>query len=118
MTEKELQKFKDLLIEERDDILEALKSDNEALNELVGTEEGDLADQAYKHYEKNLVLGITKSEQETLRKIDDALRRIEEGNYGLCEVCGESIETDRLEVIPYTTLCIKHAKERAKRKYR
>ncbi len=47
----------------------------------------------------------------TLKLIDEALNRIEAGRYGVCTVCGESIERERLEAIPYTMYCIKCAKE-------
>lgn len=116
MSSKELENFKELLLEERREILENLMYDDEALHELKGGDEGDLADQAYTHYEKNLVLGISKTEQETLKKIDKALKRIENKTYGICEVCEEPIEKERLEVIPYTTLCIQHAKERSNKR--
>ncbi len=118
MDKKDLERFKKLLLEERNEILENLKKDNETLSELKGGDEGDLADQAYTRYEKNLVLGISQTEQETLKKIDEALKRIENGTYGICEVFGTPIEKERLEVIPYTTLSIKAAKMKAKRKNR
>ena len=118
MDEKQLEYFKELLLEERKNILDNLMNENETLSELKGGDEGDLADQAYTHYEKKLVLDISKTEQETLKKIDKALKRIDSGDYGLCEVCKEEIEYERLEVIPYTTLCIKHSRMKAKRRGR
>lgn len=118
MSKTELEEFKDLLLEERKEIMDNLMSDDETLNDLNNKDEGDLADQAYAHYEKNLVLGISKTEQQTLKKIDEALKRIEKGMYGVCETCGKPIEKGRLEVIPYTTLCIEHAKQTAKKRIR
>ena len=41
--------------------------------------------------------------------LDAALRKVEEGTYGICEVCGRSIEPDRLEALPGTRTCIEHA---------
>ena len=48
---------------------------------------------------------LTAAEQE-LRQIDEALQRLDQGNYGLCEVCGEPIAEKRLEVMPNATRCI------------
>ncbi len=47
--------------------------------------------------------------QETLNEVALALRRLEDGTYGRCEVCGEPIEPARLEAMPATKFCIKHA---------
>jgi DnaK suppressor protein len=41
-----------------------------------------------------------------LQEIDEALERIEAGTYGVCAVCGEPIPDERLEAVPYATLCI------------
>ncbi len=116
INEKDRERFRELLLEERREIYENLISDDEALNQLHGFDEGDLADQAYTRYEKDFVLGMSRTEQETIKQIDNALKRLDNGTFGLCEVCNEEIEKDRLEVIPYTTLCIKHAKEKAKKR--
>ena len=48
--------------------------------------------------------------RETLRQIDAALQRIDEGTYGLCEIDKKPIPEDRLRAIPWTTRCIEHAR--------
>ncbi len=59
------------------------------------------------------ILGeLSDVEVEILKAIDDALERIQNGTYGICEVCGKEIEEERLKTVPWTTLCIEHAKER------
>jgi DnaK suppressor protein len=52
---------------------------------------------------------IEGSEQTVLRLIEIALRKIDDGTYGICERCGEPITAARLEAIPYTPYCIKDA---------
>ncbi len=116
MEKKDLEIFKELLQEERKEIVDSLLRDSETMDELKGGSEGDLADQAYNRSEKTLVMDISKSNKETLRKIDEALARIEKGTYGICEVFGTPIEMERLRVLPYTTLSIKAAKLRSKKK--
>jgi RNA polymerase-binding transcription factor DksA len=54
-------------------------------------------------------LAIEGNEQTVLRQIEIALRKIDDGTYGVCERCGELIPAARLEAIPYTPYCIKDA---------
>jgi DnaK suppressor protein len=50
--------------------------------------------------------GLEEGAQQTLADVNAALRRIEDGTYGICEVCGKPIGAQRLEAIPWTRLCI------------
>ena len=47
--------------------------------------------------------------RQSLIYVENALSRIENGTYGKCEVCGEQIEEQRLQALPYATLCMEHA---------
>jgi DnaK suppressor protein len=49
--------------------------------------------------------------QEEFQAINSALRRMELGKYGSCEICGKVIEVERLEAIPWTSICFKHARK-------
>jgi len=66
----------------------------------------DLGDQASAESDRNLLLRLRGREQKLLKKIDEALKRIEDGTFGICEVCGEKIGVKRLQARPVTTLCI------------
>ncbi len=55
-------------------------------------------------YEKEL--SIEQNTVNLLGKVDHALERVAAGQYGLCESCGNSIPVERLDVLPYTTLCV------------
>jgi DnaK suppressor protein len=66
----------------------------------------DWTDQASVETDQNFVLRLREREQHLLKKIDDAIERIGEGNFGICEVCGGSISIQRLKARPVTTLCI------------
>ncbi len=66
----------------------------------------DLGDQASAESDRNLLLRLRGREQRLLKKIDEALKRIEDGTFGICESCGEKISIKRLEARPVTTLCI------------
>lgn len=66
----------------------------------------DLGDQASAESDRNLILRLRGREQRLLKKIDEALKRIEDGTFGICETCGEKIALKRLQARPVTTLCI------------
>lgn len=60
------------------------------------------ADRGTDEYDMGTALGLISSEQNALYEIDQALRRIQEGSYGTCEVTGKPIPEDRLEAVPWT----------------
>ena len=66
----------------------------------------DLGDQASAESDRNLLLRLRGREQRLLKKIEEALKRIEDGTFGICESCGEKISIKRLQARPVTTLCI------------
>jgi len=66
----------------------------------------DMGDQAAAESDRSFVLRLRGREQRYIRKIDEAVERIEKGTYGICESCGEPIGVKRLEARPVTTLCI------------
>ena len=74
---------------------------------------GDEADLGNDHWDAELALSLSQSSKETLDQIDDALKRIEEGTYGICAGTGEKIAKDRLDAIPYTPYCVEHEIGRA-----
>jgi len=65
-----------------------------------------LGDTASATYDRELEQGLEEGTEELLAKIDAALRRIAAGTYGTCENCGEPIGEERLEAMPWATLCI------------
>lgn len=71
----------------------------------------DEIDQATAEYGHSLELRLRDREAYYLAKIDAALRRIDEGSFGICEVCDEPIAARRLEVRPVTTLCVRCKEE-------
>jgi DnaK suppressor protein len=78
-----------------------------ALNELPGqTIFPDLGDQASAETDRNFMLRLRGREQRLLKKIEQALERVETGIFGICEDCGNEINIQRLEARPVTTMCI------------
>jgi DnaK suppressor protein len=109
----DLSEFRKLLEEERARLKHAsgrLEDDtSEELDEDGGVE-NHLGDQASETYDRELEEGLDEGVRETLRQIDDALKRIDEGTYGLCEIDDKPIPEDRLRALPWTTRCIEHAR--------
>jgi len=102
--EKKFQEIKkNLLAQKKALLMGAL----EALNELPGpTVFPDLGDQATAEMDRNFMLRLRGRERKLLKKIDEAIERIDRNVFGICEKCGEEIDIRRLEARPVTTMCI------------
>jgi RNA polymerase-binding protein DksA len=73
------------------------------------------ADAGTATFEREKDLSIENNVRDLLQKIDRALKRVEEGTYGMCERCGKPIEKPRIKALPYVDLCIKDAQAQARR---
>jgi DnaK suppressor protein len=97
--------FKDLLLRRLDDLnLEAEKTVVRMTDNVENFP--DPTDRATLESDRNFMLSIRDRERKLILKIHEALQRIEEGNFGQCEQCGDDIGTERLNARPVTTLCI------------
>ena len=117
MNKAQLKKFKALLEAKRDEIV---KKAQQTLNEDMMLDANDLPDEmdlASSEYLQSFTFRLRGREKHFLDKIDRALKKIESGEFGTCEECGEEITLKRLEARPETPLCIKckEDQERAER---
>jgi DnaK suppressor protein len=105
LTKKKLKNFEKLLNERLDDLLSEA---NKTVSGMTSFKENlpDPADRATLESDRNFTLRIGDRERKLILKIKEALERIEEGSYGICEECGEDISEARLKARPVTTLCI------------
>ena len=102
--EKKIQDIRLILLQQKDALLNEAEV---ALNELpVQTLFPDMGDQASAETDMNFMLRLRGREQRLLKKIDEALERIENGTFGICDDCGSEIGLKRLEARPVTTMCI------------
>lgn len=69
-------------------------------------------------FERQLALKLASSEEDSLFEIDEALRRMDQGQYGVCEACEGSIEKPRLKALPFARLCIDCKSEQEKQERR
>ncbi|NCO83869.1 MAG: RNA polymerase-binding protein DksA [Nitrospirae bacterium CG_4_10_14_3_um_filter_44_29] len=101
---KKLQDIRKKLLKQRELLLAEAKA---ALNVLPGqTIFPDMGDQATAETDRNFMLRLRSREQKLLKKIDDAIDRIDKGTFGICEDCGTKIDIRRLVARPVTTLCM------------
>jgi RNA polymerase-binding protein DksA len=70
------------------------------------------AEDASELFSRERNIGISDGLQDELNDVEQALQRIQDGTYGLCQVCGEQISLERLEARPAATFCIRHQRER------
>ncbi len=70
-----------------------------------------LADSATDTFMRELDEGLEENAEHILQEIETALRRIDDGTYGVCVACGRPIGEERLEAVPYATLCIDDKRE-------
>src|SRR4051794_27813629 len=105
MKKKELDQFKKLLEEEQRKIHRHLEALSESSEEELDTGSGDSVDIASLEINQANLQKIGKRETYLLKKIDLALKKIEDGTYGECEMCGEPIAVARLMARPVAQLC-------------
>ena len=87
---------------------ELLNEAEKTISEMTDSNDNypDPTDRASAESDRNFELRIRDRERKLLAKIKAAIERVEEGNYGICDECGEDISFKRLEARPVTTLCI------------
>jgi len=114
----EVEHFEQILLKKRKEIIgDVSEMEDEALKKQRLTASGDLssmpihmADLGTDNYEQEFSLGLMDGERKLLKEIDDAMGRIENGVYGICESTGKPIAKDRLEAKPWARYCVEYAR--------
>jgi DnaK suppressor protein len=105
MDQKQLVKFKKLLLEEKQRVMNNSRKNLDEIK--IDTDDlPDETDLAATEVNQALAFKLRDRERLLLSKIDQALSKIEDGSFGVCESCEEDIEIRRLEARPMSTLCI------------
>jgi len=114
MRKREIEKYRKLLEQTHAKLIGQLRQIEGDLNKSRKDSAGDLsgysyhmADAATDTFTEQIECDIVSAETETLREIEDALVRLDEGRYGVCEMCTEPIDSKRLSAVPYARLCFK-----------
>lgn len=114
MKAEEVAQFKKLLLSLRERLVgEVDVMQGETLKKSRQDASGDLsnvpihmADVGTDNYERDIMIELIQNGEEGVRNIDTALEKIEEGAFGVCELCAKKINKDRLKAVPYAKLCI------------
>lgn len=100
--EAERQRLTDLIAEQQQELEEARMTESSADRD----PDPSNAESASMKFEYAKELSLERNSLDLLHKVEHALRRVEQGLYGVCESCGQDIPVARLEVLPYATKCV------------
>lgn len=106
MDEKKVQKFKQRLLEEKQKLVRSMNRNRQAEEEIQFENTEDEGDLASISFNRDLLYNLHESGFQLYKSLQDALKRIERGDYGECVRCGEDINEKRLAAAPWATLCI------------
>ena len=95
-----------MLIKTREELLEEIARSRKMEADDLKSEIGDLYDSADNERDRQLSHILNDRDRKKLIAIDEALERIEDGSYGVCEECGKKITSNRLKVMPFADLCV------------
>jgi len=120
---KELKFFKKLILKKKELILDEIKHiSDDTLKKSQKDASGDIsgytyhmADIATDTYDREFSLSLASNERQELYELEDALKKIDDGTFGLCEECKTLISRTRLKALPYARLCLKCQEKKEKR---
>ena len=119
-------KYRRLLMDLRDHLIDEvnfLSSDNlkrsqrDASGELSGYST-HMADAGTDNFDREFALSLVSNEQEALYEIEEAMKRLEQSTFGLCEICEKPIRKERLEAVPFARLCVRCQSQVEKNRHR
>ncbi len=100
---KKLKDVKQRLLDERMLLIEKLKGNDLSVDD---SETPDPVDLAVRNYSKNVMLAVSENESRQLALVDEALLRVEDNEYGVCQNCEKDINPKRLAAIPWARYCL------------
>ncbi len=106
MKKREMEVYKKKLVGRRNEIVRRLSEFRNESKEVETDIAQDVADKAESSYTKEFLLSLSDAERDQLFQIDAALRRIERGEFGNCQMCQKEISKKRLNALPWTPFCI------------
>lgn len=107
-----IEEYKQILLVKEAQLLQQMKREGRDARGLLTTEDSrEWGDESTKDAEREEELGVADIDWTTLRQVQEALRRIEEGKFGKCIVDHRPISERRLKEVPWTRYCLKHQRE-------
>ncbi|MCX5707283.1 MAG: TraR/DksA family transcriptional regulator [Candidatus Omnitrophica bacterium] len=119
---KELIEFKKIILKRKEEVNDEIKHiSDDTLKKSQKEASGDIsgytyhmADVATDNYDREFSLGLASNDRKSLYELDDALKRIEDGTFGICEDCKSLITKTRLKAVPQARLCVKCQEKKEK----
>jgi len=123
LAKKEIAGFKKIVLKRKEEILDEIKHISEdTLKKTQKDASGDIsgytyhmADVATDSYDREFSLGLASNERKLLYELEDAVKKIEDGTFGICEECKSLITRTRLKAVPYARLCVKCQEKQEKK---
>lgn len=106
MNKKERERYRNKLLKKKEEIVNKISETYIESKEVESGIAQDVVDKAESSYTKEFLLSLSDAEREQLLLIDDALKRIDKKEVGICQRCGKDINKKRLDVVPWTAYCI------------
>jgi DnaK suppressor protein len=106
---KEISEIRERLMKKRDEVFESHRLSDDA-RLILSEHDIESEEMAQKEAIEKVLSILDEQEQKEIQAIKKALARVEFGEYGTCEVCGKEIEVERLEAIPWTSVCSNHSR--------
>lgn len=123
LSKKDAELFRKLILDKKESVAEEIRHiSDDTLKKSQKDASGDIsgytyhmADVASDTYDREFSLSLASSEREALYELDDALKRIDDGTFGICEECKTPIARGRLKAVPHARLCLKCQQKKEKR---
>ncbi len=117
MNKKEREEFRKKLLDKKETILRKLNELTTESKEMEANVAQDVVDKAETSYTKEFLLSLSDADREQLLLIDEAIRRLDRDEFGVCQLCRQEIGRKRIEAIPWTPYCI-NCQEKAEEELR
>ena len=107
MDKRKVKSYRDRLLERRESLFSQVTEAELSSRERDAEATQDPADMAANAYTKELLISMSANDRRLLELIDEALRRVEAGEFGECVNCGEPVQEKRLDAVPWARYCVK-----------
>ncbi len=106
MNKRQLARYRKELLAKREELLDRVRTARTSEQEATDKEAPDLGDRALSTVIRDLSYQLTTTERDIMRRIDDALDRMEKNEYGVCVQCAKKMQIGRLDAVPWARHCI------------
>jgi DnaK suppressor protein len=106
MTKKQMEAYRKRLLDKKRDVADAYLKNKTYGRQTEDEGTQDLADKASSAYTKEFLYSLSNADRDILRRVDEALQRVDKGTFGTCAECGDELNKKRLEAVPWASHCI------------